>query len=119
MKLSVPILMSAAVLLSLGSVGSAQSVNLIAQPATTILPDGQSVPMWGYSCQGVVAPATCRAANPAASGGWSPVVITTIPGKPDHQPDQQPACAAGCQERYSHVAGDCGAGWRRVLVGPP
>ncbi len=81
MKLSLAILTSAAVLLSLGSVGSAQSVNLVAQPATAILPDGQSVPMWGYSCQGVgAAPAACRAANPNAGAGWSPVVITTTPG---------------------------------------
>ena len=28
-----------------------QQVNLTAAPTTTTLPDGQSVPMWGYSCQ--------------------------------------------------------------------
>ncbi len=70
---------AAAVLLGTG-VMSAQ-VNLTAAPTTTTLPDGTSVPMWGYTCgaAGTVTTATCRAANPAA-GGWSPVVITVPTG---------------------------------------
>jgi hypothetical protein len=53
-------------------------INLTVAPATTTMPDGTVVPMWGYSC-GVPASgstATCAALNPNAGGGWSPVVIT-------------------------------------------
>ena len=62
-----------------------QTINLAAAPTTLVMPDGSTVPMWGYSCGTVVttATATCRALNPnapAAVGttpaGWSPVVIT-------------------------------------------
>src|SRR5512143_1549981 len=60
----------------------AASVALTAAPTTAALPDGQSVPMWGYSCGAVTAPATCAAANPNASTGWSPVVITIPSGEP-------------------------------------
>ena len=66
-------------LLAIGT-SFAQSVNLTAAPASAVLPDGQSVPMWGYSCGAVVAPATCAAANPKAGTGWSPVVITVPAG---------------------------------------
>src|SRR6267378_1150328 len=63
-----------------------QQVNLTAGPATTILPDGSTVPMWGYSCGAVVtggSTATCVALNPAAAaaGMWSPVVITVPTGQ--------------------------------------
>ena len=58
----------------------AQSVNLTAAPATATLSDGQAVPMWGYTCTGVAAPATCAASNLNAGTGWSPVVITVPPG---------------------------------------
>jgi hypothetical protein len=56
-----------------------QQVNLTAAPSTVTLPDGNVVPMWGYSCGTVFAgsSATCAALNPAATAGvWSPVVIT-------------------------------------------
>src|SRR5215471_8356746 len=58
-----------------------QTINLTAGPATATLPDGTTVPMWGYSC-GTAATnplpvATCVSLNPAATAGtWSPVVIT-------------------------------------------
>ena len=52
---------------------------MAAQPSMALMPDGQSVPMWGYAC-GTVTGATCAAANPNASGGWSPVIITVAPG---------------------------------------
>src|SRR5258708_1571270 len=62
-----------------------QQVNLTAGPATTILPDGSTVPMWGYSCGAPVtggSTATCVALNPAAAAGmWSPVVITVPMGQ--------------------------------------
>ncbi|MBS0375951.1 MAG: hypothetical protein JSR73_15335 [Proteobacteria bacterium] len=64
---------------------AAQQINLTAGPANATLPDGTSVPMWGYTCGAVVtgSTATCVAANPvaAAAGGWSPVVITVPYGQ--------------------------------------
>lgn len=59
-----------------------QQVNLIAGPTSVTLPDGSSVPMWGYTCGAVVSgsTATCAASNPAATG-WSPVVITVPSGQ--------------------------------------
>src|SRR5205807_9682448 len=64
-----------------------QTVNLTAGPATTTLPDGTVVPMWGYSCGAATtsSTATCAALNPAAAttipAGWSPVVITVPTGQ--------------------------------------
>jgi hypothetical protein len=59
-------------------------VNLAAGPATATLPDGATVPMWGYSCGVAVtgSTATCAPLNKtaAAAGGWSPVVITAPTG---------------------------------------
>src|SRR6516164_6586251 len=57
-----------------------QTINLTAGPTTTTMPDGKTVPMWGYSCGTAVtgSTATCAALNPSAAtaGTWSPVVIT-------------------------------------------
>src|SRR6267378_7672232 len=61
-----------------------QVVNLTAAPATTTLPDGTTLPMWGYFCGTAAtgATATCAALNPLAvvtpttPNPWSPVVIT-------------------------------------------
>jgi hypothetical protein len=49
-----------------------QQINLTAGPATTTLPDGSTIPMWGYSCGAAVtgSTATCAplsGANPATS----------------------------------------------------
>src|ERR1039457_6293337 len=57
-------------------------VNLTAGPTAVILPDGSSVPMWGYSCGAVVtgATATCAKLNPTATG-WAPVVINVATGQ--------------------------------------
>jgi len=58
-----------------------QQVNLTAAPTTATMPDGSSVPMWGYTCS--VTPAastvsqTCSKLNPN-SAGWSPIVITVL-----------------------------------------
>src|SRR5215469_13997253 len=59
-----------------------QQVNLTAGSTSIILPDGSSVPMWGYSCGTIVAgsTATCAKLNPTALG-WSPVVITVPTGQ--------------------------------------
>jgi hypothetical protein len=65
-----------------------QQINLTAAPTTTTLPDGTTVPMWGYSCGTAVtgSTATCAALNPAAVANplattWSPVVITVPTGQ--------------------------------------
>ena len=59
-----------------------QQVNLTAAPSSVTLPDGSSVPMWGYSCGTTVggSTATCAKLNPTATG-WSPVVITVPTGQ--------------------------------------
>ncbi|MFM0228918.1 choice-of-anchor Q domain-containing protein [Paraburkholderia sediminicola] len=72
---------AASILLTASGVSFAQVVNLTAKAATATLPDGQAVPMWGYTCTpAAVAPASCTAANPGAGANWSPVVITVPPG---------------------------------------
>jgi len=66
-----------------------QTVNLTAGPTTVTLPDGSTVPMWGYSCGTVVTggTATCALLNPLAAATtttaatWSPVVITVPTGQ--------------------------------------
>src|SRR6266478_5328373 len=76
-------------LLGAGVAVAQQQVNLTAAPATTTLPDGTLVPMWGYSCGGAVtgSTATCAALNPASlattttAATWSPVVITVPTGQ--------------------------------------
>jgi hypothetical protein len=71
-------------LLGAGFAGAqTQQVNLSAGPKSATLPDGTSVPMWGYSCGSAVANSTagCSAANPNAGGNWSPVVITVPSGQ--------------------------------------
>src|SRR5258708_28503418 len=59
-----------------------QQINLTAAPANLVVPDGSTVPMWGYSCGTAVtgSTATCAKSNPAATG-WSPVVITVPTGQ--------------------------------------
>jgi hypothetical protein len=75
-------------LLGVGVSVAQQQVNLTAGPTTLTMPDGSSVPMWGYSCGAAVTTptpslATCLNLNPYAPAattttpaGWSPVVIT-------------------------------------------
>src|ERR1700730_13481752 len=61
-----------------------QQVNLTAGSASLTMPDGTTVPMWGYSCGAAVAgsTATCAALNKTAPPGtWSPVVITVPTGQ--------------------------------------
>ncbi len=80
---------------------SQQQINLTAGPAAVALPDGSTVPMWGYTCGAAVATntvpvATCAPLNPAAAvtgasvtlNGttttlplWSPVIITVPTGQ--------------------------------------
>ncbi|WP_233805051.1 choice-of-anchor Q domain-containing protein [Paraburkholderia sp. HP33-1] len=71
----------ASLLMTASAMVSAQSVTLTAKAQTVTLPDGQTVPMWGYTCSAAaVAPATCASTNPNAGANWSPIVITTPPG---------------------------------------
>ena len=73
-------------LLGVGVSAAQQQINLNAGPSSITLPDGSLVSMWGYSCGSAVASnpapsATCAALNPAATGAWSPVVITVPTGQ--------------------------------------
>ena len=48
-----------------------QTINLTAAPTSVTLPDGSTVPMWGYFCGALSTavgnpPATCAALNPAS-----------------------------------------------------
>jgi len=79
----------AALLLTAGVSFAQQVVNLTAAPTTTILPDGTTVQMCGYTCAPVTGTAlatgaqTCVALNPLAPAAapWSPVVITVPAGQ--------------------------------------
>jgi len=75
-------LAASVLLLSSSAAFAQQQVNLTAAPTTVGLPDGSSVPMWGYSCGTVAAGslASCAKSNPAATG-WSPVVIRVPSGQ--------------------------------------
>src|ERR1700751_1360795 len=57
-----------------------QQVNLTAAPSSITLPDGSSVPMWGYTCGPTAGGASCVKLNPTAPG-CSPVVITVTTGQ--------------------------------------
>ena len=71
--------LTASVLLAAGAC-YAQSVNLSAGAVNAIMPDGSTVPMWGYTCGSGAVTATCAALNPGSllttPATWSPVVIT-------------------------------------------
>jgi Bacterial Ig domain len=69
----------AVTVLLLGVGVSLAQVSLTAAPATLTMPDGSSVPMWGYSCS-ATGTATCAKLNPLATG-WSPVLITVPTGQ--------------------------------------
>ncbi|HEX8979149.1 MAG TPA: Ig-like domain-containing protein [Parasulfuritortus sp.] len=74
--------LAASVLLLASGAVFADTVNLAAGPSTATLPDGQAVPMWGFTCGAVVtgSMATCASLNANAGTGWSPVVITVPTG---------------------------------------
>ena len=57
-----------------------QQVNLSAGPSSLNMPDGNSVPMWGYTCMPLAqtSSATCAALG---KGAWSPVIITVPSGQ--------------------------------------
>src|SRR5437016_1920514 len=73
--------LAASVLLLAGSAfAQVPVVNLTAAPRQAVLPDGESVPMWGYTCgavtQGAVPGTSCAPLNAYAGLNWSPVLIT-------------------------------------------
>src|SRR5438270_10129456 len=76
---------AAVLLVAAGAASAQQSINLTASPVTATLPDGNAVPMWGYSCGATVSgsTATCAALKkpPLVVGQWSPVVITVPTGQ--------------------------------------
>jgi hypothetical protein len=78
-------LAASVLLLASGAAFAQQQVNLSVGAASAILPNGSTVPMWGYSCGTVVSlsTASCAPLNPAAAavGAWSPVVITVPTGQ--------------------------------------
>ena len=76
--------LAALTLLLSGGAALAQSVvTLTAAPSTILLPDGQTVPMWGYACGPILTSGssvpvpTCTNANgsPQSAGAWQPPVI--------------------------------------------
>src|SRR5262249_15135316 len=70
-------LLASALLVASGASWAQSTVNMTAGPLTATLPDGTSVPMWGYTCTGATTNATCAPLNThVQAGGWSPIVIT-------------------------------------------
>jgi hypothetical protein len=78
-------LCASAILVASSPASAQQQINLSAGPTTAALPDGSVVPMWGYSCDTLQVSgslASCAALSPAAAtGGWSPVLITVPTGQ--------------------------------------
>src|ERR1700675_2435652 len=84
--LSTAILTGTALLLTTGIASAQAVVNLTASRQSTILPDGSSVPMWGWTCgtgTAIAVGATCTSLNfsngslAAQIGGttWQPPLI--------------------------------------------
>src|SRR6516164_7847280 len=57
-----------------------QTINLTAGPTTTTMPDGTTVPMWGYVCGAAVtgSTATCAALNPAAASAGATALTINL-----------------------------------------
>ena len=75
---------AAVLLLAAGAASAQQQINLTAGPVTATLPDGNAVPMWGYSCGATVSGSTATCAplkKSLVAGQWSPVVITVPTGQ--------------------------------------
>src|SRR5207237_10058618 len=74
----------ASILLASAGAFAQSTVALTAQRVTATLPDGQIVPMWGYSCGAVSGTGvSCTGLNPAApTGAWPPPLITAPSTQP-------------------------------------
>ena len=77
------------ILLAAAGISAAQTVPLTATRQTVVMPDGTSVPMWGWVCGQIAAPGagavapTCTALNGSAQTGgttWQPPLITVPAG---------------------------------------
>jgi hypothetical protein len=79
-KVKAAVLGAAVLLFGVHSATAQVTVNLSAGPANAVLPDGNAVPMWGYTCTTANDP-NCHALNSSAGAGWSPVVITVPTGQ--------------------------------------
>jgi hypothetical protein len=79
-------LLAGASLASAQALVTPSTVTLTAVPQSTLLPDGQTVPMWGWQCgtgAAAAANANCVAANGQAQTGgttWQPPLITIATG---------------------------------------
>ncbi len=72
------------VLITGGAAMAQSSVTLTAAPSSTMLPDGQVVPMWGYTCGAVSGTGvSCTAMNGSAQTAttWQPPLITVPSGQ--------------------------------------
>ncbi len=73
----------ASILLASAGAFADSTVTLTASPQSATLPDGQVLPMWGYTC-GASVNATCTATNGSLQTGgkvWQPPLITVPSGK--------------------------------------
>src|SRR5436305_2025654 len=80
MNLKTVFCITLALLLGAGT-ALAQQVNLTAGATTLTLPDGSSVPMWGYSCDGTQPAGSTASCGALGKGAWSPVIITVQSGQ--------------------------------------
>jgi hypothetical protein len=97
------------VLLSIAGVSSAQTVNLTASQQTTVLPDGSTVPMWGWTC-GQVTQGTTAGATTGTS--CTSLTYTTSAGAVAATPQPQSAAVT-----TGFAAG--GGAWQPPLIVVP
>jgi len=73
--------LAATILLFGAGLSFGQSVALTAAPSQLTMPDGSTVPMWGYTCGAATGTGvSCSPLRPGSAGDWSPVVITVPAG---------------------------------------
>ena len=71
----------ASVLLICAGIAQAQEADITAKATSALLPDGNAVPMWGYTCDNAGSlGVSCSALNPQANGSWAPILITVTSG---------------------------------------
>jgi hypothetical protein len=79
-SLKAAVLVSAFLLFAVATGFGQQVVNLTAGPATTTMPDGTTLPMWGYSCQALAAGATSTATCAPLTGSTSAAATGALGG---------------------------------------
>jgi len=108
------------ILLAAASASFAQTVALTATPQITTLPDGSTVPMWGWVC-GAVSGATCTAMNgvPQLGGAtWQPPLIT-VPAGGSLMITLNNSLPAGVAGTSLTIVGQLGTGTGSKGVGDP